>query len=207
MIRLSAAAFAAILMFATTTAFAGDTTPQGPVRLAQAYDQPMVIRAPGASSCRSEADPGSGVLMSRRPSVALAARRCPRRATVADSAAKSRRGHRFFGSYEGLRGDRIHLQRAGRPNGYILGEARRHHCRPPLRRGGALHRTRAASLDRQPSVGYDLGAEAPKPWSGRHTPRPGGYSARALTALPISSAASRHIPGRQPRYSWPNPQA
>ena len=41
MIRLSAAVLAAILLFATQ-AVAGDTT-DGVIRLAQAYDQPMVI--------------------------------------------------------------------------------------------------------------------------------------------------------------------
>ena len=114
-------------------------------------------------------------------------------------------GHRFFGSVSMGLASAIEytFQRAGRPNGYILGEEAGGAIIAGLRYGEGMLYTKDAGEHRLywqgPSVGYDLGAEGSKTMVLVYDLRAQGrFTAllRASTALPISSAASAS-------HSWP----
>jgi hypothetical protein len=177
MIRLSAAAFAAILMFATTS-LAGDTTPQGTIRLAQVYDQPMVITTQprGEQLPSPGSDPGGpGVPYEPAPGApapppgaqAYVPPPTNGRGTFSVQEIKDA-GHRFFGSVSMGLASAIEytFQRAGRPNGYILGEEAGGAIIAGVRYGEGTLYTKDAGEHRLywqgPSVGYDLGAEGSK---------------------------------------------
>jgi hypothetical protein len=177
MIRLSAAVLAAILMFATQ-ASAGDTTPHGAIKLAQAYDQPMVITPhprgellpppgsdPGGPGIPYEPAPGA----SAPPSGGQASMPPPANGRGTFSAQEIKgAGHRFFGSVSQGLANAIEytFQRAGRPNGYILGEEAGGAIIAGLRYGEGTLYTKDAGEHRLywqgPSIGYDLGAEGSK---------------------------------------------
>jgi hypothetical protein len=176
MIRLSAAVLAAILLFAIP-ALAGDTT-MGAIRLAQADDQPMVITPhprgeqlpppssdPGGPGIPYEAAPGA----SAPPPGGQAYVPPPSNGRGTFSAEEIKdAGHHFFGSVSmGLAGAiEYTFQRAGRPNGYILGEEAGGAIIAGLRYGEGTLYTKDAGDHRLywqgPSVGYDLGAEGSK---------------------------------------------
>jgi hypothetical protein len=178
MTRLSAAALAAILLIATG-AHAGDTSPQATVRLAQAYGQPMVITPqprgeqmppPPAADAGGPGVPYEPV----NPGVSLPppggeAHVPPPTSGGTFSAQEIKdAGHRFFGSIsQGLAGAiEYTFQRAGRPNGYILGEEAGGAIIAGVRYGEGTLYTKDAGEYRLywqgPSVGYDLGAEGSK---------------------------------------------
>ena len=179
MIRLSAAALAALLLFAPE-AIAGDTTPHGTVRLAQAYDQPMVITPQPRGDQMPPppaADPGGpgvpyepvGPGASVPPPTGQADLPPPPNDRGTFSADEIKQaGHRFFGSISmGLAGAiEYTFQRAGRPNGYILGEEAGGAIVAGVRYGEGMLYTKDAGDHRVywqgPSVGYDLGAEGSK---------------------------------------------
>jgi hypothetical protein len=180
MTRLSAAALAATLLVATG-AHAGDTSSQAPVRLAQAYDQPMVITPrprgeqlppppaadPGGPGVPYEpVNPGASL---PPPPGGQAYVPPPTGGGGTFSAQEIKdAGHRFFGSIsQGLAGAiEYTFQRAGRPNGYILGEEAGGAIIAGVRYGEGTLYTKDAGEYRLywqgPSVGYDLGAEGSK---------------------------------------------
>jgi hypothetical protein len=178
MTRLSAAALAAILLIATE-AFAGDTSPQATVRLAQAYDQPMVItpQPRGEQMPPPPADPGGpgvpyepvnpGASLPPPPGGEAYVPPPTSGGTFSAQEIKDA-GHRFFGSIsQGLAGAiEYTFQRAGRPNGYILGEEAGGAIIGGVRYGEGTLYTKDAGEYRLywqgPSVGYDLGAEGSK---------------------------------------------
>ena len=178
MTRLSAAALAAILLIATE-AFAGDTSPQATVRLAQAYDQPMVItpQPRGEQMPPPPADPGGpgvpyepvnpGASLPPPPGGEAYVPPPTSGGTFSSQEIKDA-GHRFFGSIsQGLAGAiEYTFQRAGRPNGYILGEEAGGAIIAGVRYGEGTLYTKDAGEYRLywqgPSVGYDLGAEGSK---------------------------------------------
>jgi hypothetical protein len=178
MIRLSAAALAAILLFATE-AHAGDTTPHGKIRLAQADDQPMVItpQPRGEQLPPPSSDPGGpgipyepvtpGASVPPPGGQAYVPPPTNGRGTFSAEEIKDA-GHRFFGSISmGLAGAiEYAFQRAGRPNGYILGEEAGGAIVAGVRYGEGMLYTKDAGDHRLywqgPSVGYDLGAEGSK---------------------------------------------
>jgi hypothetical protein len=178
MTRLSAAALAAILLIATE-AFAGDTSPQATVRLAQAYDQPMVItpQPRGEQMPPPPADPGGpgvpyepvnpGASLPPPPGGEAYVPPPTSGGTFSAQEIKDA-GHRFFGSIsQGLAGAiEYTFQRAGRPNGYILGEEAGGAIIAGVRYGEGTLYTKDAGEYRLywqgPSVGYDLGAEGSK---------------------------------------------
>jgi hypothetical protein len=178
MTRLSAAALAAILLIATE-AFAGDTSPQATVRLAQAYDQPMVItpQPRGEQMPPPPADPGGpgvpyepvnpGASLPPPPGGEAYVPPPTSGGTFSAQEIKDA-GHRFFGSIsQGLAGAiEYTFQRAGRPNGYILGEEAGGAIIAGIRYGEGTLYTKDAGEYRLywqgPSVGYDLGAEGSK---------------------------------------------
>jgi hypothetical protein len=178
MTRLSAAALAAILLIATE-AFAGDTSPQATVRLAQAYDQPMVItpQPRGEQMPPPPADPGGpgvpyepvnpGASLPPPPGGEAYVPPPTSGGTFSAQEIKDA-GHRFFGSIsQGLAGAiEYTFQRAGRPNGYILGEEAGGAVIAGVRYGEGTLYTKDAGEYRLywqgPSVGYDLGAEGSK---------------------------------------------
>jgi hypothetical protein len=178
MIRLSAAALAAILMFATT-AYAGDTTPRGAIRMAQADDRPMVItpQPRGEQLPPPASDPGGPGIPYEpvRPDAsvpppggqAYVPPPTNGRGTFSMQEIKEA-GHRFFGSVSMGLAQAIEytFQRAGRPNGYILGEEAGGAIIAGLRYGEGTLYTKDAGEHRLywqgPSVGYDLGAEGSK---------------------------------------------
>jgi hypothetical protein len=175
--RLSAAAIAGILMFATS-AFAGDTTPHTAIRLAQADQQPMIITPhpqqgqmpppsadPGGPGIPYEPAPGASA-----PSPSDQAYVPPPTnggGTFSVQEIKDA-GHRFFGSVSMGLASAIEytFQRAGRPNGYILGEEAGGAIIAGVRYGEGTLYTKDAGEHRLywqgPSVGYDLGAEGSK---------------------------------------------
>jgi hypothetical protein len=175
MIRLFAAVLATILLFATEAA-AGDAT-QGAIRLAQADDQPMVITPqPHGEKLPPQPDPG-GPGVPYEPAPGASAPRPGDQAAVpppTDSRGTfsaeeiKEAGHRFFGSVSmGLaRAIEYTFQRAGRPNGYILGEEAGGAIIAGVRYGeGKLYTKDAGEFPlywQGPSVGYDLGAEGSK---------------------------------------------
>ena len=176
MIRLSAAVLASILLFATE-ASAGDATQSG-IRLAQADDQPMVItpQPRGEQLPPPQSDPGGpGVPYESAPGASApppgdqAAVPPPTNSRGTFSAEEIKEaGHRFFGSVSmGLaRAIEYTFQRAGRPNGYILGEEAGGAIIAGVRYGeGRLYTKDAGEFPlywQGPSVGYDLGAEGSK---------------------------------------------
>jgi hypothetical protein len=178
MIRLSAAVLAAILLFAAP-ALAGDTT-DGAIRLAQADDQPMVITPhprgeqlpppsadPGGPGIPYEPAPGAGGAVPPPGGQAYVPPPTNGRGTFSAEEIKDA-GHRFFGSVSMGLASAIEytFQRAGRPNGYILGEEAGGAIIAGLRYGEGVLYTKDAGEHRLywqgPSVGYDLGAEGSK---------------------------------------------
>jgi hypothetical protein len=176
MIRLSAALLAAILLCAAP-ALAGDAA-DGAIRLAQADDQPMVItpHPRGEQLPPPSADPGGpGVPYEPVPgasapppgSQAYVPPPSNGRGTFSADEIKTA-GHRFFGSVSMGLASAIEytFQRAGRPNGYILGEEAGGAIIAGLRYGEGVLYTKDAGEHRLywqgPSVGYDLGAEGSK---------------------------------------------
>ena len=178
MIRLSAAVLAAILLSAAP-ALAGDTT-DGSIRLAQADDQPMVITPhprgeqlpppnadPGGPGIPYEPAPGVGGAVPPPGGQAYVPPPTNGRGTFSAEEIKDA-GHRFFGSVSMGLASAIEytFQRAGRPNGYILGEEAGGAIIAGLRYGEGVLYTKDAGEHRLywqgPSVGYDLGAEGSK---------------------------------------------
>ncbi|MGH6826204.1 DUF1134 domain-containing protein [Methyloceanibacter sp.] len=177
MIRLSAAALAAILLL-SAAAWAGETMPRGGIKLAQADDQPMVItpQPRGEQLPPPQGDPGGpGVPYEPAPGASAPLPGDPAtvppppngRGTFSAEEIKDA-GHRFFGSVSmGLaKAIEYTFQRAGRPNGYILGEEAGGAIIAGLRYGeGTLYTKDAGEHHlywQGPSVGYDLGAEGSK---------------------------------------------
>jgi hypothetical protein len=177
-IELSGAALAAILVVATP-ALAGETAPaQGTITLAQTDDQPMVItpHPQNAQQLPPPPDPGGpGIPYEPAPDASAPP---PGGQAYAPPEAKSRgtfgveeikdAGHRFFGSVSMGLAEAIEytFHRAGRPNGYILGEEAGGAIIAGVRYGEGTLYTKDAG-DHQvywqgPSVGYDLGAEGSK---------------------------------------------
>ena len=176
MIRLSAAVLAAILLFATQ-AVAGDTK-DGTIRLAQAYDQPMVITPqprggqlpPPSSDAGGPGipyEPAPGASAPPPGAQAYVPPPSNGRGTFSSQEIKDA-GHRFFGSVSMGLASAIEytFQRAGRPNGYILGEEAGGAIIAGLRYGEGTLYTKDAGEHRLywqgPSVCYDLGAEGSK---------------------------------------------
>jgi hypothetical protein len=177
-IELSGAALAAILVVATP-ALAAETAPsQGTITLAQADDQPMVItpHPQNAQQLPPPSDPGGpgtpyvpvpGASASPPGGQAYAPAEAKSRGTFGVEEIKDA-GHRFFGSVSMGLAEAIEytFQRAGRPNGYILGEEAGGAIIAGVRYGEGTLYTKDAG-DHQvywqgPSVGYDLGAEGSK---------------------------------------------
>lgn len=213
MIRLSAAVLASILLFATE-ASAGDAT-QGAIRLAQADDQPMVItpQPRGEQLPPPQSDPGGpGVPYESAPGASApppgdqAAVPPPTNSRGTFSAEEIKdAGHRFFGSVSmGLaRAIEYTFQRAGRPNGYILGEEAGGAIIAGVRYGeGRLYTKDAGEfpfIGKVPRSATTSAPRAQKPWSLSTISAPQGkFTAllQALTARPISWAAWGS-------HSWP----
>ena len=124
-------------------------------------------------------------------------------------------GHRFFGSVSMGLAEAIEytFQRAGRPNGYILGEEAGGAIIAGVRYGEGVLYTKDAGNQRLywqgPSVGYDLGAEGSKTMVLVYDLRSPGeiYDtfARSRRLCLSRRWRWRHIPGPRPRYSCPNP--
>ena len=182
-IELSGAALAAILLLAT-----GETAEsQSTINIAQTDDQPMVItpHPPNAQQLPPPADPGGpGAPYQAAPGAyaplpagntyapppgrqAYAPQETNGRGTFGVEEIKDA-GHRFFGSISmGLaKAIEYTFQRAGRPNGYILGEEAGGAIIAGVRYGEGTLYTRDAGDHRVywqgPWVGYDLGAEGSK---------------------------------------------
>ena len=177
MLRTPFAALAALLLV-SGPAVAGGAATQGTIRLAQADDQPMVItphplqgQAPPATP-----DPGGpgipyepalGASASPPGNQAYAPPQVQNRGTFGVEEIKDA-GHRFFGSVSIGLAEAIEytFQRAGRPNGYILGEEAGGAIIAGVRYGeGTLYTKDAGEHHlywQGPSVGYDLGAEGSK---------------------------------------------
>ena len=142
-IEMSGAALAAILLLAPPALAADSAATPGAIKLAQADDQPMVITPhpqngqqmspppdPGGPGVPYESAPGGATL----PPGGAVYVPPPGGQAYAPPEAKSRgtfgveeikdAGHRFFGNVSMGLAEAIEytFQRAGRPNGYILGE-------------------------------------------------------------------------------------
>jgi hypothetical protein len=177
-LTLSSAAFAATLLLAAP-AWAGETgTTQGAIKLAQADDAPMVItpHPQNGQQLPPPSDPGGpGVPYEPAPSAstpppgggAYMPPEAQKRGTFGVEEIKDA-GHRFFGSVSMGLAEAIEyaFQRAGRPNGYILGEEAGGAIIAGVRYGeGTLYTKDAGDHHvywQGPSVGYDLGAEGSK---------------------------------------------
>jgi hypothetical protein len=174
---IAAATLAAILLLAAP-AIAEDrglTPAQGSIKLAQANEAPMVITPNPQSGQfpRRAADPGGpGVPYEPSPNAPEPAKstyapEAQNRGTFSLEEIKAS-GHRFFGSVSMGLAEAIEyaFQRAGRPNGYILGEEAGGAIVAGLRYGeGILHTKDAGDLRvywQGPSLGYDFGAEGSK---------------------------------------------
>jgi hypothetical protein len=184
-IEMSGAALAAILLLAPPALAADSAATPGAIKLAQADDQPMVITPhpqngqqmppppdPGGPGVPYESAPGGAT----RPGAVYVPP--PGGQAYAPPEAKSRgtfdveeikdAGHRFFGSVSMGLAEAIEytFQRAGRPNGYILGEEAGGAIIAGVRYGEGVLYTKDAGNQRLywqgPSVGYDLGAEGSK---------------------------------------------
>lgn len=171
-------ALAAILLL-SASAWAGESAAQGAIKLAQADDTPMVItpQPHGEQLPPPQADPG-GPGVPYEPAPGASAPPPGDQATLPPPPTNSRgtfsaeeikdAGHRFFGSVSmGLaRAIEYTFQRAGRPNGYILGEEAGGAIIAGVRYGeGRLYTKDAGDYPlywQGPSVGYDLGAEGSK---------------------------------------------
>jgi hypothetical protein len=176
--KTPSAALAAIL-FVSGPAWAGEVTPQSAIKLAQADNAPMVITPhPQEEHLPAPApDPGGpGVPYEPAPGAALppppgegayVAPEAQSRGTFAVEEIKDA-GHRFFGSVSMGLAEAIEyaFHRAGRPNGYILGEEAGGAIIAGVRYGeGTLYTKDAGEHHvywQGPSVGYDLGAEGSK---------------------------------------------
>jgi hypothetical protein len=186
-IELSGAALGAILLLASPALAADGTATPGAIKLAQADDAPMVITPhpqngqqlpppsdPGGPGVPYEPAPGGSAL----PPGGEAYVPPPSGQAYAPPEAKSRgtfgieeikdAGHRFFGSVSMGLAEAIEytFHRAGRPNGYILGEEAGGAIIAGVRYGEGVLYTKDAGDHRLywqgPSVGYDLGAEGSK---------------------------------------------
>ena len=177
-IEMSGAALAAILLLAPPALAADSAATPGAIKLAQADDQPMVItpHPQNGQQLPSASDAGGpGVPYEPAPGGATPP---PGGQAYAPPEAKSRgtfgveeikdAGHRFFGSVSMGLAEAIEytFQRAGRPNGYILGEEAGGAIIAGVRYGEGVLYTKDAGNQRLywqgPSVGYDLGAEGSK---------------------------------------------
>jgi hypothetical protein len=187
-IELSGAALAAILLLAHPALAGESEATQGAVRPAQADDQPMVITPHplNGQQLSPPADPGGpGIPYEPAPSASApsppggeAYVPPPGGQAYVPPEAKSRgtfgieeikeAGHRFFGSVSMGLAEAIEytFQRAGRPNGYILGEEAGGAIIAGVRYGEGILYTKDAGDHRLywqgPTVGYDLGAEGSK---------------------------------------------
>lgn len=177
---ISAAALAALLLLAAS-ASAGEshaTAAPETIILAQADDAPMVItpHPQGGQLPPPSTDPGGpGVPYEPAPNASVPP---PGGGPYVPPEAQSHgtfsveevkeTGHRFFGSVSmGLaRAIEYTFQRAGRPNGYILGEEAGGAIIAGVRYGeGTLYTKDAGELRvywQGPSLGYDFGAEGSK---------------------------------------------
>jgi hypothetical protein len=193
-IEMSGAALAAILLLAPPALAADSAATPGAIKLAQADDQPMVITPhpqngqqmspppdPGGPGVPYESAPGGATLPpggATLPPGGAVYVPPPGGQAYAPPEAKSRdtfgveeikdAGHRFFGSVSMGLAEAIEytFQRAGRPNGYILGEEAGGAIIAGVRYGEGVLYTKDAGNQRLywqgPSVGYDLGAEGSK---------------------------------------------
>jgi len=171
----AALALTTTLLFAPFATAEDTTARPGPIRLAQADGAPMVItphpqqgRMPPAPAY----DPGGPGIPYEPPPGASA----PPPVNVPPPQARSsfsmeeikEAGHHFFGRVSmGLaRAIEYSFQRAGRPNGYILGEEAGGAIIAGVRYGEGTLYTKDAGDHRVywqgPSVGYDFGAEGSK---------------------------------------------
>jgi hypothetical protein len=177
-LTMPSVALAAILLL-SASAWAGEARPQGAIKLAQADNAPMVItpQPRGEQLPPPVSDPGGpGVPYEPAPSAStpppgdqatLPPPPSDSRGTFSAEEIKDA-GHRFFGSVSmGLaKAIEYTFQRAGRPNGYILGEEAGGAVIAGVRYGeGRLYTKDAGDYPlywQGPSVGYDLGAEGSK---------------------------------------------
>jgi len=177
---ISASALAAILLLAPS-ARAEDGRAQGApgtIKLAQADDAPMVITPhphPGQMPPPSADQGGPGVPYEPAPNASAPPPdggpyqppEAQNRSTFSVEEIKET-GHRFFGSVSMgfAKAIEYSFQRAGRPNGYILGEEAGGAVIAGVRYGEGTLYTKDAGDYRiywqGPSVGYDLGAEGSK---------------------------------------------
>jgi hypothetical protein len=173
----AALALAATCLFAPFAAAEDITATPGPIRLAQADGAPMVITPhpqAGQMPPTSAYDPGGpGVPYEPAPGASA-----PPPGNIPPPQAETRgsfsmeeikaAGHHFFGSVSmGLaRVIEYSFQRAGRPNGYILGEEAGGAVIAGVRYGEGMLYTKDAGDHRVywqgPSIGYDFGAEGSK---------------------------------------------
>jgi hypothetical protein len=174
----AALALAAMCFFAPFAAAADNTATPAPIRLAQADGAPMVITPhpqqgqmppasaydPGGPGVPYQPAPGGSV---PPPSAGAYVPPPESRGTFSMEEIKEA-GHHFFGSISmGLaRVIEYSFQRAGRPNGYILGEGAGGAVIAGVRYGEGTLYTKDAGERRVywqgPSVGYDFGAEGSK---------------------------------------------
>ena len=176
--RVSAsAALIAILSVLSPVAASDDRSGSGSVlRLAQTEGPMMITPQPDPNRYRSFAAPsnqgrydsgGPGRPYETAPGGAYASPETGDGSTFTAEEIKSA-GHRFFGrvSMEFARVVEYAFQRAGRPNGYILGEEAGGAFVAGLRYGEGTLYTKDAGNQRVfwqgPSVGYDFGAEGSK---------------------------------------------
>jgi hypothetical protein len=177
-IQLSGAALAASLLLATPAWASETATTQGATKLAQADDAPMVItpHPQNGHQVPPPADSG-GPGVPYEPAPSASAPPPGGEAYVPPEAQKGgtfgvdeikNAGHRFFGSVSMGLAEAIEytFHRAGRPNGYILGEEAGGAIIAGVRYGEGTLYTKDAGDHRVywqgPSVGYDLGAEGSK---------------------------------------------
>jgi hypothetical protein len=176
---ISAAMLAAILLL-TASAHAEDHAPAAPgtIKLAQADDAPMVITPhphAGQMPPPSSDQGGPGVPYQPAPDASATPPgsepyvppEAQNQGTFSVQEIKES-GHRFFGSVSMgfARAIEYTFQRAGRPNGYILGEEAGGAIIAGLRYGeGTLYTKDAGDYKiywQGPSLGYDFGAEGSK---------------------------------------------
>jgi hypothetical protein len=166
-------------MFPSLSAFAEDG--HSPIRVAQAEEGPMVIspqpHSGPYSSPSSSYDPGGpGRPYEAAPDADLPPApgdepyippETANRGTFSMEEIKAA-GHRFFGNVSMGLAQAIEyaFQRAGRPNGYVLGEEAGGALIAGVRYGDGMLYTKDAGQHRiywqGPSVGYDFGAEGSK---------------------------------------------
>ncbi len=173
---ISAAALAAILLLAASASAEDRPGASAPLVLAQADDAPMVISphpAPGQPPAPPPYGDGPGRPYEPAPQAAYPGERPYVPPEAEDQGSFSvdeikETGHRFFGrvSMGFAKAVEFAFQRAGRPNGYILGEEAGGAFIAGLRYGEGTLYTKDAGDHKVywqgPSIGYDFGGEGSK---------------------------------------------